>query len=132
MSSLKKFESIEFVNNETRIPIWFDPNNEMEHLQKQFVQMNNDVIFHTELESYIHFMESIKKEKFFLIIPSSQFSLDIINYHQIEGIFIFCLNNDHLLFENSKIKIIERNKETSYALLLMMSWVNSERLIFRP
>jgi hypothetical protein len=92
MSLLKKFESIELINNETRIPIWFDPNNEMEHLQKQFVQMNNDVIFHTELKSYIHFMQSIKEENFFLIIPSSQFSSDIINYHQIEGIF-------YLLFE---------------------------------
>jgi hypothetical protein len=48
----------------------------------------------------------LKNKKFFKIISSSQFSSQIINYHQIEAIFIFGFNNDqykHALDENTKI-----------------------------
>jgi hypothetical protein len=105
MSLLQEFYS-ELINKENRILICFDPNNETENFKKRLDQVNINVVFHTQLNSYFHFIESIEKQKFFLIISSSQFSSDIINYRQIEAIFIFSFNDDpykHILDENTKI-----------------------------
>jgi hypothetical protein len=100
--------AIKTPNKENITIICFDPNNEIVDSKKQFNQINGDVLFHTELESCITFIQSIEKQKIFLIIPSSssQILSHIINLHQIESVFIFYSNNDqceNLSLEDSKI-----------------------------
>jgi tetratricopeptide (TPR) repeat protein len=101
-------------NKNNIIIIYFDPNNKIDDLKKRLDQVNDDVVFYTELESCITFIQSIEKQKIFLIIPSSssQILSHIIHLHQVEIIFIFCLNNDqykHLFLENPKVIGIYNN-----------------------
>ena len=109
MSSLEQFTSeqvSELINERKRIIICFDPNHETKKWKKQLEQINDNVIFHTKWKRFIHLMESIEKEKIFLIIPCSQVSSRIMNHHQIEAIFLFSFNNDqyqYLLFDDSRI-----------------------------
>jgi hypothetical protein len=93
-------------NEENIILISFHPNNETKDLKKRLDEINNNVVFHTELELCIHFIQSIQKQKIFLITSSFQILSHLTNLHQIDNIFIFCLSNEqykHSLLDNSKI-----------------------------
>ncbi|CAF4160538.1 unnamed protein product, partial [Adineta steineri] len=61
-------------------------------MNKQLNQMNNHVVFYTELESCISFIQSIKHEKFFLIIFDS-YACELVShidiFQQVHSIFIF-------------------------------------------
>ncbi|CAF1387923.1 unnamed protein product [Adineta steineri] len=46
-------------NDEQIIIICFHPNNEIEDLKKQLNQMNNHVVFHTELVSHIDIFQQV-------------------------------------------------------------------------
>ena len=104
----------QFENTENITLIYFDSNNEfnddMDNFKIRLHQISDNFIFHTELESCITFIQSIKQEKIFLIISSSsvvsQFLSHISTLQQINSVFIFCSRKDqyeHLSFENSKI-----------------------------
>ncbi|CAF1412436.1 unnamed protein product [Adineta steineri] len=79
-------------NDEQIIIICFHPNSQIEDMNKQLNQMNNHVIFHTELESCISFIQSVKNEKIFLIIFDTYVCklvshIDI--FQQVHSILIF-------------------------------------------
>ena len=98
---------MEIQNKEDLTIICFNPNNEIDGLHKQLDQINHEVIFHTEFKLCITFIQSIKNQNIFLIIPSSsQFLSHAITMDDIDSIFIFSLDNDHdafLFLENSKV-----------------------------
>ncbi len=94
--------SNETANKESISFICFHSNNELDGFKQRLDHINNDFIFYTELESCINFIQSIRKQKIFLIIPFSQ-----LNYFdQIENIFMFCLDknqNEYSSLQNSKV-----------------------------
>ncbi len=97
---------IESVDEENIILICFDPNNEIVDFKKRFNPINVDVIFHTEFQSCITFVQSIDKQKVFLIIPPSQILSHFINLQQIHSIFMFCFNHNQYKYsflENPKV-----------------------------
>jgi tetratricopeptide (TPR) repeat protein len=105
------------VNKEKIIIICFDPDNYIEDLRTRLDQINCDVVFHTELESCIHFIQSIEEQKIFLIIPSFRI---LTHFNQIDSIFIFILNNNRdalLSLENSKVIGIYDNTDLLYSSL---------------
>ncbi|CAF4830426.1 unnamed protein product [Rotaria sp. Silwood1] len=100
-------------NKESITLIWFDSNigsNEDTEKTKQTLRLINDyVIFSTDLEQCITFIESINKEKIFLITSGSKAS-DILprvsSLRQIDSIFIFSLRKnryEYLLNDFKKI-----------------------------
>ncbi|CAF2706210.1 unnamed protein product [Rotaria sp. Silwood2] len=100
-------------NDKNIILVCFDPANEFhddtEYLNKRLNQINSPLVFHSELESCITFIQSIDKEKVFVIISDS-FASQILSYinnlHQVDFIFVFSSKKsqyEHLLFEYSKI-----------------------------
>ena len=72
-------------------------NNEINDFKNQLCQINNSVIFHTEMESCIIFIKSNKKDKILLIISDSYVS-EMLSYieifQQIDFIFIYYSNKD--------------------------------------
>ena len=100
-------------NKESITLIWFDPNigsrEDTEHTKQRLRHINDYVIFHTDLDQCITFIQSIDKEKIFLITSGKKASelLPRINsLRQIDSIFIFCMKKvryEHLLDEHSKI-----------------------------
>ncbi|CAF4149535.1 unnamed protein product, partial [Adineta steineri] len=88
-------------SEETIIIICFDPNNEFnDHIEDLKQQINDSVIFYSELELCISFMKSIENEIIFLIISQ------LNNFKQIKNIFLFDISNNSnecLSFEDSKI-----------------------------
>ncbi|CAF3721502.1 unnamed protein product [Rotaria sordida] len=100
-------------NKESITLIWFDPNigsNEDTEKTKQTLRLiNNYVIFFTDLEQCITFIESINKEKIFLITSGSKASeilSRISSLRQIDSIFIFCIRKtryEYLLNDFKKI-----------------------------
>jgi len=108
-NEIKPSESVAKIPNEKNIIlICFDPNNEFntENFKIRLHQINNSVVFHTELDSCITFIKSIEQEKIFLIISNSSVS-QLTIFHHIDSIFLFCSNknNQHerLSFEESKL-----------------------------
>ena len=92
-------------NKENVTLIWFDPNNELyddkQYLEVQLRQINDYVIFHTELESCVTFIQEITKEKIVLIASgssASQIVSHITALDQVECVFIFCLKKDQYEF----------------------------------
>ncbi|CAF1250880.1 unnamed protein product [Adineta steineri] len=79
-------------NDEQIIIICFHPNNQIEDMKKQLHEMNDHVVFHTELESCISFIQSIENEKIFLIIFDS-YACELVShidiFQQVHSIFIF-------------------------------------------
>lgn len=104
-------------NKKNIIIICFNSNNEIEDFKNLFHQINyTDVVFHTDLESCISFIRSIKKQKIFLVILSSSFQIlsNITQLCQIDSIFILCLDNDqyeYLPIQNPKIIDIYHNMD---------------------
>ncbi|CAF4647876.1 unnamed protein product, partial [Rotaria sp. Silwood2] len=83
-------------NKEDITLIWFDSkmnsNNHVEQTKKQLRQINDYVIFHTQLESCITFIQSIYNEKIFFIssiYDALQILSHITNLSQIDSIFVF-------------------------------------------
>ncbi|CAF1324699.1 unnamed protein product [Rotaria sp. Silwood1] len=92
-------------NKESITLIWFDPNigsrQETEQTKQELRSINDFVIFFTEREECISFIQSIDKEKIFLIVSGSKASeiLPRISSNQnIDSIFIFCKKRDR--YEN--------------------------------
>ncbi|CAF1525541.1 unnamed protein product, partial [Rotaria sordida] len=100
-------------NKESITLIWFDPNigshEDTEKTKEQLRFINDLVIFKTDLEDCVTFIQSIDKEKIFLITSgkkASQILSRIISCPQIDSIFIFCMKKEryeYLLSEYSKI-----------------------------
>ncbi|CAF2400065.1 unnamed protein product [Rotaria sp. Silwood2] len=100
-------------NKESVTLIWFDPNigprKDTEQTKQQLRLINDYVIFSNDLEQCIALIESIDKEKIFLITSGSKASQILPRtsyFHQIDSIFIFCMNKyryEYLLNKYSKI-----------------------------
>jgi hypothetical protein len=92
-------------NKENIILICFDPNNQLKDLKKQMNQLNNNILCYSELESCIIFIQSIEKQKIFLITSDSSAS-QLLSHININYIFIFSLDNiqcEGSIINNSKI-----------------------------
>lgn len=57
----------ESVDKEDIILICFDPNNQIDNFRIQFNQINVDVVFHTEFESCLTYIQSSDKQKIFFV-----------------------------------------------------------------
>ena len=100
-------------NKESSSIIWLNPdiniNNRFKNAKKNLHLINDYVIIYSELESCISFIQTISKEKIYLIIsgPSTSHMLSRIHSRQqIESIFIFCSNKiefEYLLIDYPKI-----------------------------
>ncbi|CAF0850895.1 unnamed protein product [Adineta steineri] len=79
-------------NDDEIIIICFHPNNQIKDMKEQLDQMNHHVVFHTELESCISSIESIKNEKILLVVFDS-YVCELIShidiFQQVHSIFIF-------------------------------------------
>ncbi|CAF1082646.1 unnamed protein product [Rotaria sordida] len=105
-------------NKESITLIWFDPNIGSRDDIEQTTQLrliNDYVIIHIDLERCISFIQSINKEKIFLITSGSE-ALHILprisTFSQIDSIFIFCMKKnryEYLLKEYTKIIGIYNN-----------------------
>ena len=100
-------------NKENITLIWFDPNigkrDDTKTTMKQLREINDYVIFHTELEQCLTHILSIRNEKIFLItsgVSVSDLLSHISTISQIDSIFIYCMKEikyQHLLKTYSKI-----------------------------
>ncbi|UJR16983.1 hypothetical protein I4U23_003881 [Adineta vaga] len=100
-------------NKESITIIWFDPsigsNNDTERTKTRLRQINDYVVYHTDLDVCITYIHSIDKENIFLITAgscASEILARIFNLDQIDTIFIFCYRQaqyEHLLGQYSKI-----------------------------
>ncbi|CAF2782041.1 unnamed protein product [Rotaria sp. Silwood2] len=100
-------------NKESTALIWFHPNirprEDTEQAKEQLRLINNYVIFSNDLEHCIELIESIDKEKIFLIssgAKASQILPRTSYFRQIDSIFIFSTKTnryEYLLNEYSKI-----------------------------
>ena len=85
-------------NKESTTLIWFDPNIDLREdtqlTKTRLREINDYVVFHTELEQCIKSIKSIDKEKIFLITSGSlcsQLLTAIGTYRQLDSVFIFCM-----------------------------------------
>ncbi|CAF1009461.1 unnamed protein product [Rotaria sordida] len=100
-------------NKEGITLLWYDPNIESHHdterTKQQLRSINDFVLFHTDLDQCVKFIQSIEKEKIFLITSGSkakEFLPLISHLRQVDSIFIFCVKKDkyqHLIDKYSKI-----------------------------
>jgi tetratricopeptide (TPR) repeat protein len=101
------------INKESTTLIWFDPNigikKDTENTKQQLRRINDYVIFYTDLDECIKFIQSIFDEKIFLITSGSKAS-KILPYvcclRQVDSIFIFCFEKakyEYLCDDYSKI-----------------------------
>ncbi|CAF4207608.1 unnamed protein product [Rotaria sp. Silwood2] len=88
-------------NKESTTLIWFDPNigsrEDTEQTKQQLRLINDYVTFHTDLEQCITFIQSIHKEKIFLITSGSKASQilpRISSFRQIDSVFIYCMKKN--------------------------------------
>ncbi|CAF3346764.1 unnamed protein product, partial [Rotaria sp. Silwood2] len=84
------------LNLESTRLIWYDSNidktNDTKKTMKEFYEINNFVVFHSDLESCINYIESIKNEKILLVTSGRDASFILTKVHQlkqIDSIFIF-------------------------------------------
>ena len=101
-------------NKESTTLIWFDPNigtkeEDIEQTKQKLRLINDYVKFYTDLDQCITFIQSIDKEKVFLITSGSKASQLLSCIHslsQIDSIFIFCIKKEkyqYLINEYPKI-----------------------------
>jgi len=110
-----------YENKENITLVWFDPNIDLNEDTKQtkqrLRQMNDYVVFHTELESCVAYLCSIEKETIFLISSgcfASQLLSRIISLTQIHSIFIFCVHKvkyEYLHLQYPKIVDVFKTSE---------------------
>ncbi|CAF2687844.1 unnamed protein product [Rotaria sp. Silwood2] len=100
-SSLSASTTTKDLNLESTRLIWYDSNidttNDTKKTMKEFYEINNFVVFHSDLESCINYIESIKNEKILLVTSGRDASFILIRIHQlkqIDSIFIFCFKPD--------------------------------------
>lgn len=99
-------------NKEGTTLLWFDPNlgsrEDTERTKQQLRRINDYVIFHTDLEQCVTFIQSINHEKILLITSGSkalQLLPRVSSFRQVVSIFIFCMKKEkyeHLLKEYVK------------------------------
>ena len=100
-------------NKEISTLLWFDPkigsHEDTEVTQQQLRRINDFVLFHTDLDECVKCIQSISKEKIFLITSGAKATqlLPLVSHLcQVDCIFIFCMKKDkyqHLINEHSKI-----------------------------
>ncbi|UJR11319.1 hypothetical protein I4U23_015500 [Adineta vaga] len=100
-------------NKEGTTLLWFDPNigsrEDTLETQKMLRCINDYVIFHTDLEECVKFIQSVEKETILLITSGSKASQllpRVASLRQIDSIFIFCMKKsryEYLIDEYSKI-----------------------------
>ncbi|CAF4904383.1 unnamed protein product [Rotaria sp. Silwood1] len=100
-------------NKEDITLIWFDSNidsnNRIEQTNKQLHQINDYIVFHTELKSCINSVKSINNEKIVFIssiYDAPQILQHIINLPQLDSVFVLNLgklDHEHLVLEQSKL-----------------------------
>jgi len=100
-------------NLESIILIWYDSNidknNDTKETMDVLREVNNCVVFHTDLQVCINHIKSIKNEKIFLIIPGKDAAIilkEINPLIQVDSVFIFCLKPEkyqHLLQKFTKL-----------------------------
>ncbi|CAF3622495.1 unnamed protein product [Adineta steineri] len=101
-------------NKENITLIWFDPDIEShidtETTIERLREINDYVLFYTELNQCRTRIQSIHNEKIFLIISDTQASKllpSIMNLPQIDSIFIFCTDKtEDKNFTNEYVKIV--------------------------
>ncbi|CAF0854182.1 unnamed protein product [Adineta steineri] len=82
---------------------------DIEQIKNLLQRITTSLIFHTELEQCLNFIQSIDKENIFLVISgldTIEFLPQISKFHQIKAIFILCTDTtkyEHLKITNSKI-----------------------------
>jgi hypothetical protein len=88
-------------NKESTTLLWFDPkigsHEDTKRTQEELRHINNYVIFHTDLDQCVRFIQSIEKEKIFLITSgakASQILPLVSSLRQIHSIFIYCFKKD--------------------------------------
>jgi hypothetical protein len=111
-------------NKESTTLIWFHPNivshDHTEQTKQQLRHINDYVIFHTDLQLCLTFIQSIDKEKIFLVTSGSKASQilpHLSSLRQIDSIFIYCMEinkYEHLINEYSKIIGIYNNLTDLY------------------
>ncbi|CAF0853965.1 unnamed protein product [Rotaria sordida] len=99
-------------NKEDITVIWCDSkigsNDYVEQIKKQLRQINDFIVFHTQVESCISFIQSIHNEIVFFIssiYDAPQILPHIVTLSQIDSIFVFNwekVDNEHLVLEHSK------------------------------
>jgi hypothetical protein len=120
--------------------IWLDPNidssKDVETAMKRLREINDYVIFYTELDQCLMRIQSIQNEKIFLItsdVRANELLPSMMNLDQVDSIFIFSMNkcekkhslNEYVeivdIYENldslclsieEQIKIVEKKLET--------------------
>ena len=100
-------------NKESTTLLWVDPkigpSEDTEKTKQNLRSINDFVVFHTDLDQCITFIQSTEKEKIFLITSGSKASqlLPLVAHlRQVDSIFIFCLKQDryqHLIDEYPKV-----------------------------
>ena len=100
-------------NKESTTLLWFDPkigsSEDNEKTKQQLRSINDFVIFHTDLDRCVNFIQSVDKENILLITSGSKASqlLPLVAHlRQVDSIFIFCIKQDryqHLIDEYPKI-----------------------------
>ncbi|CAF0960711.1 unnamed protein product [Rotaria sordida] len=101
------------INNKEDITvIWCDSkigsNDYVEQIKKQLRQINDFIVFHTQVESCISFIQSIHNEIVFFIssiYDAPQILPHIVTLSQIDSIFVFNwekVDNEHFVLEHSK------------------------------
>ncbi|CAF4451520.1 unnamed protein product, partial [Rotaria sp. Silwood2] len=96
-SSLAASSTTKDLNLESTRLIWYDSNidktNDTQKTMKEFYEINNFVVFYSDFESCINYIESIKNEKILLVTCGRDASVILTRVHQlkqVDSIFIFC------------------------------------------
>jgi hypothetical protein len=126
-TDLSNYQPVLTTNNENKESttlVWFDPNigsrEDTEQTKQQLRLINDYVIFHTDLQLCLTFIQFIDKEKIFLITSGSKVSqilLHVSSLDQVDSIFIYCMKinkYEHLLNEYPKIIGIDDNHNDLY------------------
>ncbi|CAF3322514.1 unnamed protein product [Rotaria socialis] len=100
-------------NKEIITLVWFDPNigsrDDTKLAMKRLREINDYVLFYTDVESCIVYINAVEKEKIFLVTSGSRSSEILPRIHtleQVDSIFIFCKKKNryqHLIDEYRKL-----------------------------
>jgi len=128
-------------NEGNTILLWFDQNiisSDGTHVtMRRLREINDHLIFHTELEQCLTFIRANENEKIFFITSGSHI-LELLPHmghlHQIHSIFIFCITTgeyEHLIGQYPKLVGIYTDLDSLYASIQeQIDLVNEEFLTF--
>ena len=104
-------------SKESTTLLWFDPTigsrEDTEQTKLRLRQINDYIIFQTDLETCVKFIQSAIHEIIFLIVSGSKASellSHISNLPQIDSIFIFCLKIDRYQFQRKNPNCLSRSE----------------------